>query len=137
MEQSVCEQCGQATVYKTGSKDGKPWAGYFCQDQACKHVQWVKLHTPAPKPPVPPTPPAPKPVSKPIVKDDFNETKQENSLMMCATNLVVAQINAGFAQSVANPGNAVVMTYWELKEGLIKKPVADWPDEPINEEING
>lgn len=132
MEQKVCELCGQATVYKTGNKEGKPWAGYFCQDQGCKHVQWIKLHAPAPKPPAPPAPP----VSKLAVKDDFNETKQENSLMMCATNLVVAQINAGVPHAASNPGLAVSRTYWQLKDGLVKKPVAEKEDsweEPIND----
>jgi hypothetical protein len=144
MEQVVCSVCGQPSEYREGiNKAGKSYAGYFCSDKVgCKNVDWVKLHTPAPKPVAPPAPKTfnsnsghtpsssgPKPVSK----DDFNETKQENSLMMCATNLVVAQINAGALQAVGNPGDRAVQVYWQLKEGLISKPTEDWPEEPINE----
>src|SRR5262245_57033203 len=30
----VCEECGGPTELKRGTKDGKPWSGYFCLNTA-------------------------------------------------------------------------------------------------------
>jgi hypothetical protein len=41
-----CSKCGGETKFveksAAESKNGKKWAGYFCQDKECKNVDWVK-----------------------------------------------------------------------------------------------
>lgn len=37
-----CNKCGTEMKYKTGEKNGKVWKGYFCQNQTCKNVEWLK-----------------------------------------------------------------------------------------------
>jgi len=38
-----CEKCGAKTTFKTGtSSTGKTWKGFFCTDQKCKHVKWIR-----------------------------------------------------------------------------------------------
>ena len=35
-----CKNCGNTTKYKSGTKNGRAWAGYFCQNPQCKSVEW-------------------------------------------------------------------------------------------------
>ncbi len=44
MEPKQCNLCGSPMNYKEGynNKKKKEWKGYFCQDQGCKNVEWVK-----------------------------------------------------------------------------------------------
>jgi len=47
METKQCQLCGSPATYKSGEKNGKKWAGYFCQNrQECGKVDWVKLNPP-------------------------------------------------------------------------------------------
>lgn len=56
----ICPKCGSPVAFKQGVKKetGKPWSGYFCQNQDCKHVEWGKPSTPATpnNPPIPSEP---------------------------------------------------------------------------------
>lgn len=54
----TCSKCGGDTAFKQGVKKetGKPWSGYFCQNQECKNVDWSKA---SPKPNSEPKPPQP------------------------------------------------------------------------------
>ena len=45
----VCSKCGGSVKYISGNKNGKPWAGYKCNDTNCKNVDWCKTGD---KPPV-------------------------------------------------------------------------------------
>lgn len=38
-----CEKCGAEAIVKSGMKEGKPWAGEFCQDEKCKAVKWTHI----------------------------------------------------------------------------------------------
>lgn len=46
----ICSKCGLQSNLKTGIKNGKEWAGYFCSDRSCKTVEWVNTRQSAPKP---------------------------------------------------------------------------------------
>ena len=39
-----CSKCGANAIMKTGisSKNGKPWTGFKCQDQACGNMDFLK-----------------------------------------------------------------------------------------------
>lgn len=54
MNTKECINCGAPANFKKGVKNGKPWAGYFCTDQQCKKVEWVRTgqngQTPSPAP---------------------------------------------------------------------------------------
>ena len=41
-----CSACGAIAKKKSGEKNGKPWAGVFCTDSACKHVDWKNVNQP-------------------------------------------------------------------------------------------
>ena len=43
-----CQTCGAEAFKKTGEKNGKPWAGMFCQKDK-KHVTWLKVTTAKPE----------------------------------------------------------------------------------------
>jgi len=36
----VCNECGGIRTYKTGVKNGRKWAAWFCENDACK-PEWV------------------------------------------------------------------------------------------------
>src|SRR3990167_4337319 len=40
---AVCSICGSETVMKTGfsKKNGKPWTGFKCQNQACGNMDFL------------------------------------------------------------------------------------------------
>ena len=78
MEMQVCKNCGFESQYKTGEKNGKKWAGNFCQNPQCKFVDWVNTspqrkvypgQKPAYQPYKPPVSEPSAPVVKPV-KDD-------------------------------------------------------------------
>jgi hypothetical protein len=90
MAESVCTQCGQVSEYKQGNKNGKAWAGYFCTNQECKHVDWVTLQQNAPK--TTPTSKTPAPVKSGAKDTDMMRLSYRKDLM-------VACISAGITQS--------------------------------------
>ncbi len=47
-----CKECGKEAKYVEGSKNGKPWQGWFCQDKDCKYVEWAKTRLDKPAEPV-------------------------------------------------------------------------------------
>ena len=100
----ICTDCGQIAEYKTGNKNGKNWAGYFCTDPNCKHVEWIQLHastngsTQSPKP-------APKPEVKNGVSTDMMRLAYRKDLM-------VAIINAG----LLNDAQKIFEELWKIIE---------------------
>jgi hypothetical protein len=41
-----CVKCGSEAIYKEGqNKLGKPYRAYFCDNQECKHVEWLPTET--------------------------------------------------------------------------------------------
>jgi ssDNA-binding Zn-finger/Zn-ribbon topoisomerase 1 len=41
----VCPKCGSEMKEKSGVKNGRKWAGAFCQNKECKHVIWYPKQT--------------------------------------------------------------------------------------------
>jgi hypothetical protein len=72
-----CSKCGQIAVYKEGTnKEGKKYAGYFCQDKDdCKNVDWIKLKMDE------------KPIAKPIQSEPVSN---DIELLKCRTQLMSA-----------------------------------------------
>ena len=58
MAQIQCSQCGSLMDFKEGlNKKGKHYSGWFCQNKACKAVEWAKSdYKPETEKPIP-TPP--------------------------------------------------------------------------------
>ncbi len=49
-EGGICPTHGQNREYRTGEKDGKPWAGWFCPALGCRQTKWVNAAVaPAPR----------------------------------------------------------------------------------------
>jgi hypothetical protein len=79
-----CVECGQLANYKEGNKNGKPWAGYFCSDLGCKHVEWVALKVNEPKP---------------VVKPAGKEVNTDMMRLAYRKDLMVALINTGILEA--------------------------------------
>lgn len=41
LDARMCEKCGSQMVHKTGEKNGKKWAGWFCESKEFSHTVWV------------------------------------------------------------------------------------------------
>ena len=44
---SICQKCQSEMTFRSGVKKetGKAWAGNFCTNQDCKHVEWQRQET--------------------------------------------------------------------------------------------
>lgn len=84
-----CTKCGGATTYKTGEKNGKKWAGSFCQNQDCKNVDWAKNTSTVPQ----------KPLPKHFVQDERDIIREaglsHGNAKNCASVLLAAAITSG------------------------------------------
>ncbi len=92
-----CANCGSPTTYKKGEKNGRPWAGYFCQNKDCKFVNWVD-NKPKESRPLPPRPQRPEPNW-----DEINARKEEGMEWLNAKNnaavIIAALIRSGKLQA--------------------------------------
>ena len=83
-----CSSCGKEMQQKSGVKDGKPWAGYFCSERGHK-PKWLPTDKPQPpqqKPPV---------QEKMKFQGNGKGVDPKTILMAYAKDIIVAEIAQG------------------------------------------